>query len=93
VKYAGSSNQRKARGNRQPQGGCARNLQPDTELKEEIKKSKNLLWIILLVLAATQGPQVGDLLATVKAQQAAIEALQAEVAALKARVSKLEVIK
>lgn len=28
------------------------------ELKEEIKKSKNLLWIILLVLAATQGPQV-----------------------------------
>jgi len=28
------------------------------ELKEEIRKSKNLLWIILLVLAATQGPQV-----------------------------------
>ena len=61
-----------------------------TELKEEIKKSKNLLWIILLVLAATQGPQVGDLLATVKAQQAAIEALQLEVQSLKARVSKLE---
>lgn len=29
-----------------------------SELKDEIKKSKNLLWIILLVLAATQGPQV-----------------------------------
>ncbi len=35
------------------------------------------------------GAQVGDLLATVKAQQA-IEALQLEVAALKVRVSKLE---
>ena len=42
------------------------------------------------MLAATQGPQVGDLLATVKAQQAAIEALQAEVAALKARIDRLE---
>ena len=28
------------------------------ELKEEIRKSRNILWIILLVLAATQGPQV-----------------------------------
>lgn len=42
------------------------------------------------VVGVNLGAQVGDLLATVKAQQQAIEALQSEVAALKVRVSKLE---
>lgn len=42
------------------------------------------------VVGVNLGAQVGDLLAVVKAQQAAIEALQAEVQNLKARVSKLE---